>query len=70
MRKTLALAFMLLGFGVEAQTLVDSKLEQFARQELLEGIRIFGDDVNQAGIVIMEVNSGNVIANYCCPIKI
>ena len=54
---------MLLGFGVEAQTLVDSKLEQFARQELLEGIRIFGDDVNQAGIVIMEVNSGNVIAN-------
>ena len=54
---------MLLGFGVEAQTLVDSKLEQFARKELLEGISIFGDDVNQVGIVIMEVNSGNVIAN-------
>lgn len=63
MKPLVTLFFLLLGFGVEAQTLVDSKLEQFARQALVDGIKDYGDDVNQAGVVIMEVNTGNVVAN-------
>ena len=63
MKTLVTLFFLLLGFGVEAQTLVDSKLEQFARQALVDGIKDYGDDVNQAGVVIMEVNTGNVVAN-------
>ena len=58
-----SLFFILLGFGVEAQTLIDPSLQQYTRRALVEGIKDFGDDINQAGVVIMEVNSGNVIAN-------
>lgn len=54
----------LLTFGVvKAQTLVDSNLQQYARKALVEGIREYGDDVNQAGIIIIETKTGNVIAN-------
>lgn len=62
-RQVVSLVFILLGLGVEAQTLIDRNLQQYARQTLIDGIKDFGDDVNQAGVVIMEVNSGNVIAN-------
>ena len=58
----LALLFLYVG-GMQAQTLVDPNLERYARQALIDGIKGYGDDVNQAGVVIMEVNSGNVIAN-------
>lgn len=63
MRQIFVLAFILLGLEMKAQSYLNRELEQYSRQELLKGIRIFGDDVNQAGIVIMEVNSGNVVAN-------
>lgn len=63
MKPLVVLVFVLLGLGVNAQTLVDSKLEQYARQALVDGIKDYGDDVNQAGVVIMEVNTCNVIAN-------
>ena len=62
-RQVISLVFILFGLGVEAQTLIDRNLQQYARQTLIDGIKIFGDDVNQAGVVIMEVSSGNVIAN-------
>ena len=62
-RQVVSLVFILLGLGVEAQTLIDRNLQQYARQTLIDGIKDFGDDINQAGVVIMEVNSGNVIAN-------
>ena len=62
-RQVISLVFILLGLGVEAQTLIDRNLQQYARQTLIDGIKDFGDDINQAGVVIMEVNSGNVIAN-------
>lgn len=63
MRQIITLAFVLLGFGVKAQTLIDSDLQQYVRQTLIEGIKEYGDDVNEAGVVIMEVKTGNVIAN-------
>ena len=63
MKPLVTLVFLLFGLGVESQTLVDSKLEQYARHALVDGIKDYGDDVNQAGIVIMEVNTGNVVAN-------
>ena len=63
MKPLVTLVFVLLGLGVNAQTLVDPKLEQYARQALVDGIKDYGDDVNQAGVVIMEVNTGNVVAN-------
>lgn len=59
---SLSLLFLQMG-GLRAQTLVDPNLERYARQALIDGIKDYGDDVNQAGVVIMEVNSGNVIAN-------
>lgn len=65
MRQIISLVFILLGLGVKAQTLIDPNLQQYARQALIDGIKDFGDDVNQAGVVIMEVSSGNVIANVC-----
>ena len=63
MKQILALAFILIGFGVKAQTLIVSNVQKNARKALVEGIKDFGDDVNQAGVVIMEVNTGNIIAN-------
>lgn len=63
MKQILILVFTILAVGVKAQTLADSSLELFARQALVDGIKDYGDDVNQAGVVIMEVNTGNVIAN-------
>lgn len=63
MKQILILALTVLAVGAKAQTLADSSLEQFARQALVEGIKNYGDDVNQAGVVIMEVNTSNVIAN-------
>ena len=63
MKQIVTLVFILLGLGVKAQTLIDPNLQQYARQALIDGIKDFGDDVNQAGVVIMEVNSANVIAN-------
>lgn len=62
-RHIISLVFILLGLGAKAQTLIDPNLQQYARQALIDGIKDFGDDVNQAGVVIMEVNTGNVIAN-------
>lgn len=63
MRQVFVFSFLLFGFGVNAQTLIDSNLEQYSRQALIDGIKDYGDDVNEAGVVIMEVNSGNVITN-------
>lgn len=63
MKQILILALTILAVGVKAQTLADSSLEQFARQALVEGIKDFGNDINQAGVVIMEVNTCNVLAN-------
>lgn len=63
MKPLVTLVFVLFGLGVNAQTLVDPKLEQYARQALVDGIKDYGDDINQAGVVIMEVNTGNVVAN-------
>lgn len=65
MKKMVIFTLVLLVIGVNAQSLADSSLEQFARNTLVEGIKEYGDDVNQAGAVIMHVNTGNVIANVC-----
>lgn len=65
MKQVVILALALFGLGVKAQTLIDPHLQQYSRQALVDGIKDFGDDVNQAGIVIMEVTSGNVIADVC-----
>lgn len=62
-RQIISLVFILLGLGVKAQKLIDPNLQQYARLALIDGIKDFGDDVNQAGVVIMEVNSGDVIAD-------
>ena len=62
-RQIISLVFIFLGLGVKAQTLIEPNLQQYARKALIDGIKDFGNDVNQAGIVIMEVNTGNVIAN-------
>ncbi len=51
--------------AAHSQSFEDASLEQFVRKALVEGINIYGDDVNLAGVVIMEVTSGNVIANVC-----
>ena len=63
MRHIITLAFVLLGFGVKAQTLIDADLQHYVRQTLIDGIKEYGDDVNEAGVVIMAVKTGNVIAN-------
>ena len=65
MKQIVILALALFGLGVKAQTLIDPNLQQYSRQVLVDGIKDFGDDVNHAGIVIMEVTSGNVIADVC-----
>ena len=65
MKQIVILALALFGLGVKAQTLIDPNLQQYSRQALVDGIKDFGDDVNHAGIVIMEVTSGNVIADVC-----
>ncbi len=46
MKPLVTLVFLLFGLGVESQTLVDSKLEQYARHALVDGIKDYGDDVN------------------------
>lgn len=56
-------ALVLIAIGAKAQTLTDTSLESFARQALVDGIKAYGDDVNEAGVVVMEVNSGNVVCN-------
>lgn len=63
MKQVIIFALALLGLEVKAQTVIDSNLQQFARQALVDGIKEYGDDVNQAGAVVLEVNTGNVIAN-------
>lgn len=50
---------------VTAQSLIDQDLQRFGRQTLIDGINKYGNDVNEAGVVIMDVNTGNVIANVC-----
>lgn len=56
-------ALVLIAIGAKAQTLIDTSLESFARQALVDGIKAYGDDVNETGVVVMEVNSGNVVCN-------
>lgn len=63
MKKIIALVFLLLGLGLEAQTLIDQPLQQYARNALIDGIKVYGEDVNEAGLVIIQANTGNVLAN-------
>lgn len=48
----ISLFVILFGLGVKAQTLIDPNLQLYARQDLIDGIKDFGDNVNQAGVVI------------------
>ena len=51
---------------VQAQTCyIDSDLQKFARKTLIDCIQVYGDDINQAGAVIMESNSGRVLTDIC-----
>ena len=63
MKQFILFVFVFLAVGVEAQTLEKHTLEQYARNALVEGIEELGDNVNQADVIIMEVNSSNVIVN-------
>lgn len=65
MRRLIFFLFLLPCLDVSAQTLKDSTLNQQVREILIERIKDYGDDVNTAGVVVMEVNSGNVCANVC-----
>lgn len=62
MKQIIFLAFMLLGLGVKAQSLIDQDLQQFAKLALVDGIKEYGD-VSFAGVVIMECETGNVVTN-------
>lgn len=61
--RQIVFALVLIAIGVKAQTLADASLESFVRQALVDGIKVYGDDVNAAGVVVMEANSGNVVCN-------
>ena len=65
MKKIYAIAFILLmvGAGVKAQVFVDSTLNCLCKKMLVEGTSPFVSDIDYMGAVILEVNTGNIIAN-------
>ena len=66
----ISLFVILFGLGVKAQTLIDPNLQLYARQDLIDGIKDFGDNVNQAGVVIsfhrIWNSSQNEVFIYSC----
>lgn len=57
------LVYSIFGLSVSAQILMDSTLNQQVRQILIEDIQNYVEDVDAAGVVVMNVKSGNVKAN-------
>lgn len=56
------LVYSIFGLSVSAQILMDSTLNQQVRQILIEGVKDY-DDVNTAGVVVMEAKTHDAIAN-------
>lgn len=65
MKKICTIAFMLLiGVTAEAQhTFIDSTLNNICKQALVESTLSYKSDINYMGAVIMESNTGKIIAN-------
>ena len=64
MKKIITFAFTLLLGGVaQAQTLIDTTLNNLCMQSLVEGTSSFESDINYMGAIVMESNTGNILAN-------
>lgn len=64
MKKIYTIAFMLLiGVVANAQVFVDSTLNYICKQALVEGTSSFVSDIDYMGAIILETNTGNIIAN-------
>ena len=62
--KKIVITFMLLvGTGVKAQVFVDSTLNCLCKKMLVEGTSSFVSDIDYMGAIILEANTGNIIAN-------
>lgn len=63
MKKIISLAFtLLLGGGAQAQTIVDSTMNCLCKKMLVEGTSSISD-INYMGAIVMESNTGNILAN-------
>ncbi len=64
MKKLLIIALLLIGMGAKAQSLADKELERIVSGELAEEISTLSEEeLRYAGVVVMEVATGNVVAN-------
>lgn len=64
MKQVLLLSFLFLSVGVNAQSLIDKDIERIASGALAEGISYCPEEnFLYAGVVVMEVATGNVVTN-------
>ena len=64
MKKIVILALLLVGMGANAQLLIDNDIERIACGALAQEISYSSEDaIRYAGVVVMEVATGNVVAN-------
>lgn len=64
MKQSIVYALMLFGMGTNAQSLIDKDIQRIASGALAEEISHCPEEaVRYAGVVIMEVATGNVVAN-------
>ena len=69
MKKLFLLIMLMSSINAAAQSLIDEEVQQVASKALSEQLYQFNDSETLAGAVVMETNTGNVVANISLKYK-